>query len=154
MDAFKALFADVPAISIVYTRSLLSLSKEHDVNLLPDCHELGIDDTLLANPEEAVSINQMLNLVERADRLFTHTHWAVEIGQASGRQTHAMSPLPLFHRVNPLDVARLALSNVPVRLPFLNLRARVEMDALLILLGEHWPLGQIRARSLEIYFGS
>ena len=62
MDAFKALFADVPAISVVYIRSLLSLGKEHDVDLLPDCHELGIDDTLLGNPEGAVSINQMLNL--------------------------------------------------------------------------------------------
>lgn len=84
MDAFKALFADVPAISVVYIRSLLSLGKEHDVELLRDCHELGIDDTLLANPEGAVSINQMLNLVERADQLFTHANWAVELGQTWG----------------------------------------------------------------------
>lgn len=154
MDAFKALFADVPAISVVYIRSLLSLGKEHDVNLLPDCHELGIDDTLLANPEGAVSINQMLNLVERADHLFTHPNWAVELGQTWGLQTHGMNALPLFHRDNPLDVARLALSNLSLRLPFINLLARVEGDDLLILLDEHWPLGQIRARILEIYFGS
>src|SRR5690606_7705241 len=128
MDAFKSLFPDVPAIRIVYTRSLLSLSKAHDVNLLPDCHVLGIDDTLLANPEGAVSINQMLNLVERADRLFTHPNWAVELGQTWGLQTHGMSALPLFHRNNPLDVARLALSNVSLRLPFINLQARVEGD--------------------------
>src|SRR5690606_20933898 len=37
---------------------------------------------------------------------------------------------------------------------FINLQARVEGDDLLILLDEHWPLGQIRARILEIYFGS
>ena len=77
MDAFKALFADVPSISIVYIRSLLALGKEHDVNLLSTCHELGIDDGALGSPEGAVSINQLLSLLEHADKQLPNKDWAL-----------------------------------------------------------------------------
>lgn len=154
MDAFKALFADVPTIHVVYIRSLVELGKEHDVDVLCLCHELGIDDSLLASPEGAVSINQMLNLLERVDHLFPIRDWALQLGQTWGLQTHGMAALPLFHRDNPLEVARLALSNLSLRLPFIELVPQVEDDNLLIALNEHWPLDRVRERVLEIYFGS
>ncbi|MDF1781360.1 MAG: helix-turn-helix transcriptional regulator [Alcanivoracaceae bacterium] len=153
MDAFKALFADVPSISIVYIRSLLALGKEHDVNLLSTCHELGIDDGALGSPEGAVSINQLLSLLEHADKQLPNKDWALKLGLSWGLNTHGMTSLPLFHRNNPVAIAQLALSNISLRLPFIELTPHLDGDDLLIDFSENWPLAKVRHRVLDMYFG-
>ncbi len=153
MDAFKALFADVPSINIVYVRSLVELGKEDDVTLLPLCHELGISDSLLSTPDGAVSINQFLNLIEQADLRFPDSNWCVRLGLSWGLQMHGMTALPLFHRENPFAIAKMALGYLALRLPLVELVARREGDDLVIDLQDNWPLGKARERILEIYFG-
>lgn len=153
MDAFKALFADVPSISIVYIRALIELGREHDVDLLPFAHELGINDTLMTSPEGNVSINQLLNLLEKAGSQLNDPCWSFKLGLSWGLQTHGMTSLPLFHRDNPFAIAKLALSNISLRLPFVALAARTDGDNLIVDLNENWPLGKGRRRVLDIYYG-
>lgn len=153
MDAFKALFADVPSISIVYIRSLIELGKEDDVTLLPLCQELGISDSLLSSADGAVSINQFLNLMEQADLRFPDSNWSVRLGLSWGLQIHGMTALPLFHRDNPFAIAHLALNYLALRLPLVELVANRDGDDLVIDLKDNWPLGKVRERVLELYFG-
>lgn len=154
MDAFKALFADVPALDTVYIHALISVGKEDDVDVLQLCRKVGINETLLFSHDGAVSINQMLSLMEEAALRFKRDDWSLRFGLACGLQTHSMMALPLFHREDPFAVAQLALANLSLRLPFVVMTPRIEHRDLLIDMHEHWPLGKARSHIIDLYVGT
>lgn len=154
MDAFKALFSDLPVIDCAYIRTLIQMARKYHMDSAGLLSSVGLRAACLQEIDQRVSVNQFIELLRLVDRDCPDAAWAVKYGQSLSLVHHGLLSMPLLYRDNAEELASNGLAMISMRLPLCQLSSSVNGKQLTINIEDLWAMGGIRQRIVEMYIGT
>lgn len=154
MFKINSMAYEVPLVSGLYAQRFFEFMEGRGVSREALLEGSGLNDVLSRSSHTLLSMNQVMTIMDSAQRFFDDDLAGFEFGKMLDLQGHGLFGFALLKQKDFRDLANMIVQYLRVSLPILDMKVSCSGDEISIALADVWDLGNLRPFFVKVYMGS
>lgn len=154
METSNRMAYEVPIISARYARRFVRFMESKGVGRHTILQDTGIRGEWINNPDAYLSMNQVIQLLGKAEWLMGDERAPFQFGQQLDLPSHGLLGFAMLGQENPRRLVSMIVQYLRVGLPLMDMELSSTGSTFHIKLIDTWGLEELRPCMSKIYMGS
>ncbi|MBL4570607.1 MAG: helix-turn-helix domain-containing protein [Alcanivorax sp.] len=145
---------EVPLVSGLYAHRFIEFMEGRGISRDALLEGTGLDEVLSDSAYTLLSMNQVIRVMDSAQRFFKDDLAGFEFGKALDLHGHGLFGFALLKQKDFRDLANMVVQYLRVSLPIMDMKVSCSGEEIRITLKDVWDLKELRPFFVQVYMGS
>ncbi|MCH8497400.1 MAG: AraC family transcriptional regulator [Marinobacter sp.] len=145
---------DIPVLAVGYWRVFARVLASKGIGNQALVQGTGVDLAFVEQPDGFLSMRQLARLIERIMSLVEDECLPFELGKQLDLVAHGLAGYTLLSKADHKQLITMIVHQQRVTIPILEMEVSFAGDTAVIVLSDHWGLGEVGRFITKVYLGS